>query len=463
MQKWNKQSLPGRRGFLKSLILGATGLTLATTASKSAPILAAQLRGSLDGSSLGIIPGALDDQSTLIQNAIDTARARGKPLFLPAGRYSVSNLKLQSGTQIVGVPGQTHLVYSGDGHMILSENTEQIRIEGVVIDGSNRKLAGYAPALLSFTNVSDCILENCQIVGSSKVGIQLLRSSGRIHHCDIFGAADVAVYAIESKNLSVTDNIIRQAGNGGILVHRWTAGPDGTIITGNRIENIKSVSGGTGQHGNGINVFRAHGTIISGNLISDCVFSAIRVNSCDNTQIANNTVKRLGEVAIFSEFSFSGSVITGNIVDTAAGGISMANFNEGGHLAVCSNNIVRNIVGNSAVPIENTLYGTGIGAEADTTLIGNVVENCALDGIALGWGPYLRDVTAVGNTIRKCRNGIAVTVVEGSGAAVITSNIITKSREHAISGYRWHEKVTGDLTVSGSEKFKHLTIQNNHT
>ena len=37
----------------------------------------------------------------------------------------------------------------------------------------------------------------------------------------------------------------------------------------------------------------------------------------------------------------------------------------------------------------------------------------------IGWGAYLRNVVATGNVIRKAGTGIAVTVVEGAGSAVI--------------------------------------------
>ena len=40
---------------------------------------------------------------------------------------------------------------------------------------------------------------------------------------------------------------------------------------------------------------------------------------------------------------FEGAMIANNIVDTAAMGVSVTNFNEGGRLAVVQGNVIRNL------------------------------------------------------------------------------------------------------------------------
>ena len=42
-----------------------------------------------------------------------------------------------------------------------------------------------------------------------------------------------------------------------------------------------------------------------------------------------NSCARLGEAAIYAEFSAEGTVIANNLVDRAAAGISVANFAKG--------------------------------------------------------------------------------------------------------------------------------------
>jgi hypothetical protein len=79
----------------------------------------------------------------------------------------------------------------------------------------------------------------------------------------------------------------------------------------------------------------------------------------------------------------------------------------------------------------------------------------------LGWGPYGRNVTATGNAIRKAGVGCAVTVVEGASNILVRDNSFADITEAAIAGYRWIEKVTGDLAIDGADKFPHLNIGGN--
>ena len=150
-------------------------------------------------------------------------------------------------------------------------------------------------------------------------------------------------------------------------------------------------------------------------------------------QIAGNTCSRSGETAIYAEFAFEGAVINGNIVDGAANGISIVNFDKGGRMAVCSGNIVRNLSTKGPYPADAPGFGVGITVEADTCVNGNVVENAPLYGMKIGWGPYMRNVVATGNVIRKAGTGIAVTVVEGAGSAVISGQCDFGDRREARS------------------------------
>ncbi|WP_295808847.1 TIGR03808 family TAT-translocated repetitive protein, partial [uncultured Nitratireductor sp.] len=220
--------------------------------------------------------------------------------------------------------------------------------------------------------------------------------------------------------------------------------------------------GGTGQYGNGINAYRAENLRISDNEITDCAFSAIRGNSAGNLQVAGNTCLRSGETALYAEFAFQGAVISGNLVDGAAHGISMANFDKGGRLCACTGNIVRNLSADGPYPSPMAGFGVGINVEADSTVTGNVIENAPLAGIRIGWGPFLRNVTASGNVIRKAKTGIIVSVVEGAGRAVISGNVFEDTPAGAIVGHRWADAVTSDLLDSGSEEMPHLTLAGNH-
>lgn len=448
-----------RRAFLGGTALCLSGTAISSTQAYGA-IKVAELRGTMDATEFGVIPDSGRDQSTLLQQAINRAVERGRALFLPGGSYPVANLRLPTGTVIVGVPGSTRLAYmGGGGTLAVSEGTSHVGLTGLTFDGGNKTIGDHTEGLVHFIGASDISLTNCTINGSSRSGLLLDRCSGRVDSCTVTGAAEAGIRTNESTGLAITDNVVSDCANGGILVYRWTEGEDNTIVSGNRIERIASKYGGTGQFGNGINVFRAHGVMITNNKITDCAFSAIRSNAGSNVQILGNSCLRSGETAIYSEFGFQGAVISDNLVDGGTIGISIANYLDGGRLAVCSGNLIRNLSTIGPYEPEVAGFGIGIAAEADTTVIGNVIEGAPRFGIILGWGPYLRDVIVSNNIIRDSGTGMGVTVVEGAGPAMITNNILHRVQDGGIIGYRWTDKTTGEL--DGSSDWAHLDVRGN--
>ena len=431
----------------------------ATAAAERAVITPVDLRGSLDAGTLGMKAGTGGDQSRKFQAIIDKATAAKVPVFLPPGDYRVSNITLPAGTHLTGVPGASRILYDGDGFLFRAESADTITLSNLAIDGANGWLGDDAPALVHFRAVKSVVIDNCTIAGARKAALQLERCGGRVERSRLSGAQAYGLYAVESKGLSITGNTVADCGDGGILVHRWVKGPDNTILQGNRVERIRARSGGTGQFGNGINLFRADGVLVSGNHISECAFSAIRANASSNALINGNQCLKSGEMAIYAEFGFEGAMISGNIVDGAANGIAVVNFNEGGRLATIANNIVRNLVADGPYAAENG-FGVGISAEADAVISGNVVENVPKWGMLLGWGPYLRNVSAMNNIIRRAPVGIAVSVADGVGTAVIANNLIEATPGGAIAGFLWNKQASSDL-IDGPGRYSHLSISAN--
>lgn len=442
-------------GSIAALALPVSGSQAGTLFSQTG------LRGSRDGAEEFVLPKGETDSTRRFVDILKVAAARGRPVFLPPGTYRIANIELPENTEINGVPGATRIEYTGDGHLFLARNLRRLRLSGITIDGGNRWLGDYAGGLLHFIGVERVEITDCEIIGSGKNAIHLEGCGGEIRSCRLSGAADAGIYAVESARLALRDNEVTGCGNGGILVHRYRSTEDGTIITGNRISAIRARSGGTGQNGNGINVFRAGNVIVSGNHVSDCAFSAIRANSASSVQIAGNQCLRSGETAIYSEFSFEGAVVSGNVVDGAANGISIVNFNEGGRLAVVNGNIIRNIRAAAPYPPLDAGFGIGIAAEADTVISANVIENTGKWGMLLGWGPYLRNLTVTGNLVRQVPVGCAVSVAEGAASALIAENTFSETQEMAIAGYRWNERATGELVATPDTGYAHLTIERN--
>lgn len=455
-----------RRGAIATLAVWpaalACGGAVAEAASKDAPIAASELRGSLDAGKLGLLPQASGNQSRKLQSIIDRATAAGVPVFLPPGTYRVSNIALPAGAHLTGVPGASRLVYSGEGYFFAADSAGSITLSNLSIDGANGWMEGDDPALIRFSGIGEAVIDNCAIAGARGSAIRLERCGGRVERNRISGATAQGLYAVESKGLSITGNTVTDCGNGGILVHRWTKGPDGTIISGNRVERIRATAGGTGQNGNGINLFRADGVSVTNNHITGCAFSAIRANAASNALISANQCLSSGEMAIYAEFGFEGAVISANIVDGAASGISVVNLNEGGRIASVANNIVRNLSLEGPYPPENAGFGVGISVEGEVAVSGNVIENTPNHAMQIGWGPYLRNVAVTGNIIRKAPVGMAVSVAEGAGATLIANNLISETPKGAIIGFRWNERASGELQ-NGSTAFAHVTLSGNRT
>jgi len=429
-----------RREFAALAALAASAAIL-----PAVPFAARAATNAIDATAFGALPGSPDDQSAAIQAALDAASAADGVLFLPPGRYRVANLVLPERCRITGIAGASVLVFGGGGQFLSGRGCSIVRIDAIVIDGMSMPLGETVPGTLHLADCADVGVRSCRFTGSRQAAIAFDRCGGRIEGNDIDHAA-AGMRLVESTGLTVTGNAVTDCGDNGILVHRWSPGEDGTIVSGNRVERIGAASGGTGPYGNGINVYQAHGVIVSGNRIADCAFTAVRANGASDVTITDNNCARLGETAIYSEFAFEGAVIADNIVDTAASGISVANFIDGGRIATVTGNIVRNLTGRGPYPADPPGFGNGIYVEADSTVTGNVVDGGPLAGIWLGWGPYLRNVIASGNVIRGTRFGIAVSVVEGVGPVVVTGNLIADAVEGGIFGYRWAERATGDLT-----------------
>ncbi|WFR96134.1 TIGR03808 family TAT-translocated repetitive protein [Rhizobium tumorigenes] len=394
-----------------------------------------------------------------LQSMIDAAARDKGPVMLPAGNYTASNLTLPDNTRLIGVPGATRIVYGGGGFLMNAADAGRIEISGVVIDGGNLGLAADAGGLLRFNGVGDLLVSNCEITGSAGNGLHLERCGGRIERNRIAGAANAGVYAVQSNALTITGNRVEDCGNGGILVHRWQKGEDGSVISGNRIARIGARDGGTGENGNGINVYYAGNVMVTDNHIADCAFTAVRANSASDVQISDNQCLRSGETAIFCEFEFEGAVVSGNLIDGAANGIAIANFDKGGRLASVTGNVVRNL-SLSAPYAQDGGFGIGISAEADTLISGNVIENAPLWGIKLGWGPYMRNLVASGNIVRNAPVGCAVSVANGAGSAVISNNLFEAASQGAIVAFLWDKPASADL-VTGSTAYPQLTILGN--
>jgi uncharacterized secreted repeat protein (TIGR03808 family) len=413
----------------------------------------------LDAAQFGVRAGAPDDQSRAFQRALDQAARTRAPLALAPGVYRVGDLNLPPGAQLIGVRGATRLALTRGASLLSTEGSDSVTLSGLTLEGGGQSLPKNR-GLVHFTAAKGLRIVDCTVIDAGGNGVALERCEGSVVGNTITGADDNALFCVDNNGLIISANMIRKSGNGGIRVWQSVKRHDGSIVADNTIEDTGARDGGTGENGNAINVFRAADVIVLNNMIRRAAFSAIRGNAASNIQIIGNNCADLKETAMYAEFDFEGAVVADNVIDTAENGIAITNFNNGGRLASVHGNLLRNVgVRRPDNPPEGA--GVGIGVEAETAVTGNVIENAPYAGIRLGFGPYLRNVTAVGNVVRDAGVGIAVSVVTGAGAAAITGNVIQGARRGAIVGMEWHKPVTGDLILDGAERYPHLKLSGN--
>ena len=446
-----------RRNLINATAAGAAAgaMAVAPERAQAAPLTSVLGR---DATQYGVRPNSPDDQTRVLQLAIDSAANAQMPLALPPGIYRTGPLRLPAGAQMTGVRGATVLKFTGGSSLIESEGASGITVTGLTLDGGGIKLENRR-GLIHLLNGVDVRVQDCDITGSGGNGIWFESIAGEVSGNTIRRTANTALTSFDALGLLVAQNTIQDAADNGIEILRNTLGDDGSIVVNNRIEDIKAGPGGSGQHGNAINAFRAGNVIVSGNRIRNCDYSAVRGNSASNIHITGNSVSDVREAALYSEFSFEGAVIANNTVDVCAVGVSVANFNEGGRIVAVHGNVIRNMLPKRPIgtaPDDDA--GIGIVVEADAAVTGNVVENAPSFGIMAGWGRYLRDVTITGNVVRNAFIGVGVSVVSGAGSALVGNNLISGSGRAAIAGLDHAKIVTADLATEGTSRFAQIVL-----
>jgi uncharacterized secreted repeat protein (TIGR03808 family) len=391
------------------------------------------------------------DQTLELQAAISAAAKVNGVVQLGPGTWEVGAISLHSSVTILGIPGATKLHAPVDGKIFSILPTKQVVIKGIAFSAKGTK-----GNLITAEGVERLIIEDCDFAGG-EAGMRIASCAGRIVGNRFAFHQQVACQSIGATGMEISGNTVTDIGNNGIQVWRDDKGDNPTIVANNIVSRIAAEDGKDGPNGNGINIYASHGAIVSNNRISDCAFTGIRNASSDDCIITGNSITRCNEVALYVEFEFSGAVVADNIIDTAAHGIAITNFNKGGRLAQCTGNVVRNIKGTDAHG--NTLGG-GIAAEADTVIANNVIEAAENYGIGLGWGEFARNLSCTGNIVKDCANGIVFSAV-GPGPFIIANNIISGATTGAIFGKDHENPITTDLALPNAKVPEQASITGN--
>ncbi|MEO1281704.1 MAG: TIGR03808 family TAT-translocated repetitive protein [Pseudomonadota bacterium] len=440
-----------RRTLLTHSLTGAAGLSLVATTATHA---ATSTQDRSPTSKIIVKLSGEGDETATIQAALDlVSRNGGGIVELPSGTFPITTLSVPARTTLRGSGNSTTLRIMGGQSAVSCQRVHDVTIEALQIDARFSAETG-----IEATDSKRLTLRGLTVSETADTAIKLERCSGTIHECRMSNLANAGIFALDSDNLQITDNTITDCGNNGIQVWRSKPGSDASTITGNRINTITARAGGTGQNGNGINLFRANDVQVLANHISDCTYSAIRANASSNTQITSNTCLRSGEVAIYAEFGFEGALIASNIVDLAATGIAVTNFSDGGRLAVVQGNLIRNLFRREHEQVDKR--GVGISIEADAAVSGNTIETAATAGIAVGHHQHMRDCAVTGNVVRKSSHGILVSSNADAGACLVANNLVSGANLGAINGHDGRTSIGPDL-AHGSTTTDRIAITGN--
>lgn len=388
-----------------------------------------EMRGSLLAPEAPAAIQRTGDRSAEFQFAINRAAAAGRPLYIRAGSYDVSNIRLPDRTRLVGVPGETRLIYSGGGRFLYSEDARRLSLDGLTLDGANRALTDEDDGLLSLAFVEELDISRLTVQGSAGHGMALTRTAGSIRDCRVSGARGAGIVSTEGRAVTIAGNMVSDCAGGGVHLRRWMAGDDGSTLRDNRIDRVGPVG--------------------------------VRLSSAASVRISDNKLGAIEGSAILADEASVGTSVSGNTIDGAVLGIALLG-NGGDCLSLVEGNTVRNVAGEmSATATSGRAGGVGIHVETPGTVTGNIVEAAPHLGLSLGWGATLGSVVASGNVVRRAGAGIGVSVVAAAQATVITGNLLVDVPGGAVRGMRYAEFATEDLTRVGAVAVPGLTVGEN--
>src|SRR4051794_21310896 len=121
-----------RRHFLSVTAVGAAAVAdpFASQRAVAAPL---SVLG-VDALHFGVRAGSPEDQSRVLQSAIDQAAGARVPFVPGPGVSRAGDLNLSAGAQIVGVRGATRLVLTQGPSLISASRVDNIGLTGLVLD-----------------------------------------------------------------------------------------------------------------------------------------------------------------------------------------------------------------------------------------------------------------------------------------------------------------------------------------
>src|SRR5258708_4349414 len=132
---------------LGAIAVGASALGAPAPVALAAPAASPIGTLGLDAAHFGLHAGSSEDQSRVLQSAIDAAARARVPLAIAPGAYRAGNLKLPAGAQLLGMRGATQIVLTEGASLMAATGADHVTLSGLVLHGG-RGPPGHARGLI---------------------------------------------------------------------------------------------------------------------------------------------------------------------------------------------------------------------------------------------------------------------------------------------------------------------------
>jgi hypothetical protein len=160
------------------------------------------------------------DQTDRLQKAIESVNGHRCVVF-PQGRYKTSRLILKDGQTLLGAPGQSALVLTGDGPAVVAETNARIRGDLDKIRFCGLDFVGSSGAFADVKNGMVHVKGGCYL----------------FERCRFYGSEGPGLIVENAESVEIVNCTFRDCGQGGLRILNPAAAGQASIISQNRFEN----------------------------------------------------------------------------------------------------------------------------------------------------------------------------------------------------------------------------------
>jgi hypothetical protein len=291
-----------------------------------------KLRESVSVKDFGAIGDGVADDTAAIQAAIDSGATA---IYFPSGVYACTPLSLASDTLYYGDGYASRLKTVTNNFFFSASGKQNITIQNLAFEGDSAIVGGKASqSLVALRSSTDCTVDNCYFYGGARainIGNSGTNLSQRIlvTNNHIRNISDTAIFLIRAQDITVTNNTIDGVGAGGSV----------NFAVGVTIDD--------GSSSDGVTAIPSRQIVVSNNiiknLVGDSTSRGIDLSGTENVIIANNILQNIGNVG--SEGmpgirTFTGnltpnnnnkniSIVGNQLINTASHGIALNAIEKG--------------------------------------------------------------------------------------------------------------------------------------